>query len=215
LRRLAVISALLACSLLATAVALGGRPRLEQKRLRAADVALAKRTAVRASDLPAGWVRRAPTNVPEVLPVCPGADLDFSAFTITGKAQSKFERNAAAVESQIEVYESRRDAVGDFRKGSAPAVLACLGPEMRRQARAAGVEIRIESSKLVGRPAVGERAIAYRIRLSVAAGAKRVRLYVDLVALQRGRTIAALFFTGTDPVAGRLAVARAVAARAR
>ena len=215
MRRLAVISALLACGLLVATAALAGRPRLEQKRLRAADVALAKRTAVRASDLPSGWIRTAPTNVPDALPVCPGADLDFSAFTITGKAQSKFERNGATVESYVEVYESRRDALGDFRKGSAPALLACLGPEMRRQSRARGIAIRVQSAKLVGRPPIGERAIAYRIVMSVAAGTYRARLYFDLLAFQRGRTIAALFFTGRSPVVGRLAVARSVAARTR
>ena len=45
------------CLLTFAATALAGPPRLEQKRLRPVDVALAKRTALRASDLAAGWTR--------------------------------------------------------------------------------------------------------------------------------------------------------------
>jgi hypothetical protein len=58
LRRLAVIISLLTCSLLVAAVAQAGKPRLEQKRLRPADMALAKRTTLRASDLSSAWTRQ-------------------------------------------------------------------------------------------------------------------------------------------------------------
>ena len=216
MRRTALVASLLTCSLLVTAVAHGGPPRLEQKRLRAADVALAKRTTVRTSDLAAGWSRRAPAALPYELPRCPGADLDFSRFTITGHARSKFERTGAAIESYVEVFESRADAAGDFRQGTAPKLLACLAPNLRAQARKEGVDMRILSSRLSGRPAIGDQAIAYRIVTSVAADAGRVRIYVDLVGFRRGRTLVALFFTvARAPIRGQLDLARTVARRAR
>jgi hypothetical protein len=215
LRRVAVIVSLLVCSLLVTAVALAGKPRLEQKRLRPADMALAKRTTLRASDLPAGWARQRPTAQPDELPSCPGADLDFSPFTITGKAQSSFGKGGASVESFVEVFESRSDATGDYRKGTSPKLLACLAPEIRRQARKLGVEMRVESARLSGRPAVGDRAFEYRIVMTVGTGSNRIRLYMDVIGFQRGRTLVGVYFAGTKPVLGRVAVARSIAARAR
>lgn len=200
-----MIAALGACSLFGTAVALGGPPRLEQKRLRPADMALAKRVTVRSSDLAPGWVRRVPTPFPEEPPSCPGADLDFSAFTITGRAQSTFVRRNAGIESLVEVFASRHDAVGDFRKGSTPRLLRCVGAELRKQG------VKVESMKVRGRPSVGERTLAFRIVMATAGA----RLYMDVLGIQRGRTLVGLYFTGTKPVPRQLAVARSVAARMR
>jgi hypothetical protein len=215
LRRIAVIVSLLVCSLLLTAVALAGKPRFEQKRLRPTDMALAKRTTLRASDLSAGWVRRTPSAQPDELPNCPGADLDFSAFTITGKAQSRFAKGGAEIESFVEVFKSRSDASGDYRKGTASKLLACLGPELRRQARKAGLDMRLESARLVSRPAIGDRAFQYRIVASVRTDTSRLHIYVDVIGFQRGRTLVGVYFSGTKPVAGQLAAARSIAARAR
>jgi hypothetical protein len=213
-RRLAVIS-LLVCGLVVTAVALAGPPRLEQKRLRATDMALAKRVTLRASDLSTGWTRRKPSTQPEELPRCPGADLDFSSFTITGKSGSSFSRGSSVIESFVEVFESRADASGDYRKSTQPKLLACLGPELRRQARKSGVDMRLESARFAGRRAVGDRAFEYRIVTSVATVTGRTRIYVDLIGFQRGRTLVGTYFTGISPVPGRLAVTRSIAARAR
>ena len=214
-RRLAVLAALVLCGLLVVATALAGPPRLEQKRLRPADMALAKRVTLRSSDFPSGWARGQANTQPAQVPHCPGADLDFSAFTITGQARSAFARGQASVQSIVEIFKSRRDAVGDFRKATNPKVIACLGPELERQGREMGLDLRVLSSTFAGRPAVGERAFAVRMVISVGAGAGRVRLYMDLLGVQRGRSGVALYFTGTKPVPGRLAVARSVAARMR
>lgn len=214
-RRTAVLAALLACSLLVAAAALAGPPRLERKQLRAADVALAKRVTVRRSDLPVGWSARPSSPRPQQLPQCPGADLDFSAFTITGQAGSAFTRGQSTVQSFVEIFKSRRDAVGDYRKATAPKVRACLAPELERQGRQQGLDLRVDSLRLAAPPRVGERAFAVRALMSVTAGAGRVRLYMDVIGVQRGRSAAALYFLGTTPVAGRLAVARSVAARMR
>jgi hypothetical protein len=213
-RRLVVIS-LLACGVVVTAVAVAGPPRLEQKRLRPADMALAKRITLRASDLSAGWTRQGPSTQPKELPRCPGADLDFSRFTITGKAGSHFTRGTSVVESFVEVFESRADATGDYRKSTQPKLLACLGPELRRQARMSGIDMRLESARFAGRRPVGDRAFEYQIVMSVATGTRRTRIYVDLIGFQRGRTLVGTYFSGTSPVPGRLAVARSIARRAR
>jgi hypothetical protein len=216
LRRLALISGLLVAGLLIAAVAQAGKPRLEQKRLRPADVALAKRTTVRAADLGRGWVRRPPGPESNELPTCPGVDMDFSKFTITGTARSSFELQGALIDSQVEVYESRADAVGDFRKATTRPVLRCLGRWLREELAKEMPGTRLVTARLVSRPRLGERAIHYRVVTSVPADAGRLTVYLDLLAFQRGRTAVTIGFSAArTPLRGQLELGRAVAARTR
>jgi hypothetical protein len=216
LRRFAVIASLLACSLLVSAVALAGEPRLEQKRLRPADMALARATTLRASDLSRGWVRRPAQKPRNELPTCPGVDMDFSMFTITGTASSRFEQQRATIDSHVEVFESQSDAARDFRKATTAPVLRCVGRWLRQELTREVPGARVVSSKLVARPRVGQQAIHHRIVLEIQAGGGTVRVYVDLIAFQRGRTGVSLTFGNVgSPLRGELAVARSIAARAR
>jgi hypothetical protein len=215
-RRLSVIASLLVGMLLVSAVALGAKPRLEQKRLRPADMALAKRTTLRASDLSRGWTRKTPQKAGNELPTCPGVDMDFSAFTITGEAASAFGLQAATIESRVEVFESRSDASRDFRKATTAPVLRCVGRWLRQELTRELPSARIVSSKLLSRPRVGERAILYRIVMEVPTAAGRLRVFVDLLGFQRGRTHVTLTSASPGaPIRGQLSVARSVAARTR
>jgi hypothetical protein len=214
LRRLAVIGSLLACSLFVVAVAQGGKPRLEQKRLRPADMALAKQTTLRASDLARGWTRRKPDKPSNELPNCPGVDMDFSGFTITGTATSKFEQGTAGIDSQIDVFESRSDAARDFRKATTAPVVRCVSRWLREEIAKEVPGARVVSARLLSRPRVGEQAILYRVVMEVSTPNGRVRAFVDLLGFQRGRTHVTLAFSDVNaPIRGQLAVGRAVAAR--
>ena len=215
MRRAAVIPYLLVFALSVSALAQAGEFRPELERLRPADVALAKRTTVRAADLASGWMRQAPAPSSDQKLDCPGVDLDFSRFTITGTAKSKFGRTGASIESYVEVYKSRVDAAGDFRKGSRPAVLACIARMLDKEARRTG-NGRVVSARSLADPRVGERAMAYRVVVSVATDRGAVQVYVDFLGFQRGRTAVLLAFTaGGTPITGRVPLARAVAARTR
>jgi hypothetical protein len=216
LRRLAVIGPLLACGLLAATVAQGGPPRLEQKRLRPADMALAKRVTLRAADVGRGWTRTTPQRPSTELPTCPGVDMDFSRFTITGTARSAFELRGATVESQVEVFKSRADATGDFRKGTSAPVLRCLGRWLRDEAEKQAPGVRIVSARLLSRPRLGDRAVLYRVVMNVPTQAGTVRVFVDLLGFQRGRTAVTLSFGSAErPLGGQLTPARKVLSRAR
>jgi hypothetical protein len=218
LRRLTVIALLLACSLLVAAVAQGGKPRREQKRLRPADMALAKRTTLRASDLSPAWTRRKPDKPSNELPSCPGVDMDFSAFTITATARSWFALRGAPVfvESEVEVFESRSDAFRDFRKGTSAPALHCLGRWLRSEAAKEQPGIRIVSSRLLSRPRLAEQSVLYRIVMETRTDRGRIRLFADLVGFQQGRTAVTLsFFSPIAPLPAPLVLARKVAARTR
>lgn len=214
--RLAAVLILLA---LVPAAALAGTdPRAEQLRLNAADNALARRATVQAGDLSAAW-RRVPAGANESeVPSCPGYAPDFSRFTITGKSRSAFQQpTGASIVSSVEVYRSRSDAVGDFRLGTQPAVAGCLKRLLDEEfADVGAVKAEVVSSRRVPAPRVGERAAAYRLVAEVGVSGTSLKVYIDVLVFQRGRSIAALFFTGAfEPLPGRAALARVVAARLR
>jgi hypothetical protein len=201
-------------ALVAASVAAAADSRGERIELRPADVALAKRIALRPGDLSGSWRRLSiPDTGDDGQMTCPGFNPDLSRFTITGKAiNAYFRPSGASVMSAIEVYRSRADAVGDFIVATNPAVVRCLREEIQRGT--SGVA-RVSVARIAA-PRVGERRTAFRVIARISAGAQSVALYMDAVIVQRGRSIAVLFFTSPNrPLGGQARVAAAVAARMR
>jgi hypothetical protein len=191
-------------------------PHDEQERLRPADMALARRTTLKATDLASGW-KRMPAPSDDDDSKCPGFDPDFSAFTITGKAQSVFARQGGVVVSVVEIYPTRAQAIGDFRTGTKPAFVKCLRYAFETDfARGAGGTAKTMSSRMVSAPRVGERSVLYRLVGTLTVQGQTIRIYMDVLAFQRGRSITALFSTGFGgPIRGQTALARLIAARMR
>ena len=209
---------------LALAVAVAGvfaatDPRAEKERLNRADTALAKRANLKESDLDPAWSRIAVPAEDDESFTCPGFDPDFSAFTITGKATSAFVRGTAgSILSAIEVYATERQAIGDFRTGARPPLARCLRSATEEGFKRAGggVAGRVISSKVVAAPRVGDRRFAVRLEAEVTAGGRVLPLVVDVVVIQRGRSIAALMFSGfAERISGQAAIARTISARMR
>jgi hypothetical protein len=214
-RRFALAGTLIVVLALATP-ALGGRLIYERLRLNPSDMALARRAAVKRADLVAGWRQRPAGAFTRETINCPGVDLDFSRFTITGRAMSKFEDGPASIDSSVEVFASRADARADFRKGSSTGAMRCFGRLMREELRKQRIDARIVSAGPARRVALGEQGISYRVVMAVATRNGTVRVYLDLLGFQRGRTAVVLTFTRPQaPIAGQLALARILAARAR
>jgi hypothetical protein len=210
-------------ALVAAVFALGGTaaiaatdPHKEQERLRPADMAHARRTTLKATDLASGW-KRMPVGSDDDDSKCPGFDPDFSAFTITGKAQSMFTSQGGVVLSAVEVYATRGQAIGDFRTGAKPALAKCIRHAFETDfARGAGGTARTISSRMVTAPRVGERSALYRLVGTLTVEGRTIRVYMDVLGVQRGRSITALFSTGFGgPIRGQTAVARLIAARMR
>jgi len=214
-RRVLIAALLLALTLVGAALARD--PRAEQVRLKPADVALANRIALKTADLGAGWSKQAIPAGEDSGMKCPEVDPDFSKFTITGKARSAFvEQTTTQVLSSIEVYESRSDAVGDFRLGAKPQLAKCLRREIERELSRTGLPMRVASARVVPAPRVGENRIAFRVVAKIETPAARASIYADVIAFQRGRSIAVLSFTAPfKPYAREAKVAAAVASRMR
>jgi hypothetical protein len=212
---------LVACALVVVATASAARdPRLEKLELRPADGRLAKQAAVQPADLGAGWNRLRAAADNQQAPDCPGYRPDFSKFTITGQAGSEFssQDGRASIVSRAEVYATNADARGDFALATLPPVAHCLGIMFRREAAKdlSGFTLRVLSSRRVAAPRLGDRSAAYRIVIELAKDGARVKVYIDAVAVLRGRSIGAIFFTGgLEPVAGQRRVVARMAARLR
>ena len=219
MRRIGILlSTLVAAVATATGAATAATdPRAERERLTPADMALAKRMTLTGSDLAAGWRRTATPKNEDATLSCPGFNPDFSRFTITGKADSTFRHPAGAqITSATEVFATPAQAVGDYRLGARPALAGCLRYLLNREFAKTGLMARIRSSRMVRAPSVGARAAAYRLVGEAHAGANTVSIHVDMLVLQRGRSIALLLFSNVrTPVPGQVALARVVARRMR
>lgn len=215
MRRL-VLTVLFLASLLVVATAAARDPRLEQVRLNAADNALAKRIALTPREVGAGFRSTKLPDSDDQLN-CPGWSPNLSRFTITGKATRAYSQpTGASIVSAVEVYESRADAAGDFKTAATPAVARCLKLALEREFAGSAVPVRVRSAKVVPAPRVGDRRIAYRVIASLDAGGALLNVYFDVIVLQKGRSIVALFFTAPmKPLARQSRLAAAVASRMR
>lgn len=216
MRRRVALAAAVVASLACAVTAAARDPRLEQLRLNAADNALARKIAVKQSEVGPGWRKVAIPDSNEQL-TCPGFNPNLSRFTITGKATTAYSQpTGASVVSAIEVYESRADAAGDFRAAATPAVARCLKFALEREFAAGSVPVRVRSARVVAAPRLGDRRIAYRVVAGIDTGAQVLNVYFDVIVIQRGRSIAALFFTAPlRPLPRQRPLAARVASRMR
>ena len=222
MRRLVLLLALLAVAVPTASLggAAGGDPRREKERLNAADMALAKRVVLRQAELGAGWKRVATPPDDDEPFSCPGYRPDFSAFTITGKAEVDFEHpSGTAVSSMAEVYPSATQAAGDFRTGTKPGVARCLRHLLEKalaEDQTGGVSTKVVSAARRSAPKLAQRAAAYRVVVRVTADQQTVPIYFDVLVFQKGRSLSALMAISIGkPFAVHAALARRIAARMR
>jgi hypothetical protein len=211
MRRLLLVCAL---ALVVAAPAAARSPRLEQLALKQADVAAAKSAVLRTADLGTGWTARAESARDDSPPDC--AFQDYSRFTITGEAQTRFSQQAASVVSRVEVYESKADAAGDFAVDTKPRTAQCEGRVIRASfaKQSPGTKVTLESAQVTGSPKVGERSVSMRIVLGVHAGSRTLRLYIDLIGFVRDRAAASIVVvTPGAPAKGAVQLARIMDAR--
>jgi hypothetical protein len=170
---------LLALVVSGTALAARGDPKRE---LTAADNARARAMLLRKSDL-ATNVRSTPSQESDSDFYCKA--LDESDLTLTGEARSPdYTVGYVAVSSYSDVYESVADANASWSRGTSAAGQACLREGTRREL--AGQKGRLVSFKRVPLPRLAQRSVSFR----VVAAREKVRVYIDVVALQHSRAFA-------------------------
>jgi hypothetical protein len=211
-------AALLVALVLVSAAVAATDPRAEKRRLRAADVALAKRTNLKLSELGGGWRSFPASSQSGSTPSCPGYRPDFSHFTITGESVTAFvSSTGSSIVSSVQVYPSRAEAAADFKLGVRPAFSRCLARMFETEiAKGAGGRGTTLSSRMLASPRAGERAAWYRVVGRLTVRGTTIPVHMDFLGVQQGRSQAGLVLTGLGrPQRGQVALMRRLAARMR
>jgi hypothetical protein len=206
--------ACLAVALVVVGSAAARDPRLEKLALRPADMDAAKNGVLRTGDLGTGWATKVQNARDDSPPDC--AFQDYSKYTITGEAQTRFDRQGASVVSRVEIYKSEADAAGDFGIDTTPKTAACEGRAIRDSfaRQATGMTVRLASAKQLAAPKVGKRSVAFRIALELRQKARTLKIYIDLIGFVRDRATASIVVVAPSaPAKGALTLARVMDAR--
>jgi hypothetical protein len=165
-------------------------PLSERIQLTKADNALATRSSLRASDLPAGWKHKA--LPPSSDASCPGYRPDLSSITITGRQSRTFglPRLGLQVESLVEVYATLEQSQKDWKLSATSAAVECLGSML-----AEDPSIRLLSARLLPGPPLGEASAKFAFVMSVKSPSGRVPVHADVLFVRQGRVIAGLITT--------------------
>ena len=205
MRHLLPLTLLLALAGAGAALATHGDP---QREIVPADQARAKAMLLRKTDLGPGFKAAKATSDDEDS-YCQA--LDESDLTLTGEAESpNLERGVAFVGALAQVYETRADANSSWRRGTSAAGEKCARDEFRKRFATDG--IRLVSFRRVSFPRLAERGVAYRM----IATSQGVRVYFDIVVLQKSRAQAALLFGSAltaVPRSDQIRLAAVIAAR--
>ncbi|HEY7732892.1 MAG TPA: hypothetical protein VH950_18590 [Gaiellaceae bacterium] len=196
------------------ALAANGDP---QRRITAADQAKARSMLLRASDLTDGFASK-PSSTSGGGPGC--AALDESDLTLTGDASSPdFTRSGAgyvSVGSSAQLYRSVTDANASWRRGTSARALSCIAGYFRKLARKDAAGMRFVSVRRLDFPAVAPLTARFRVVFSAPAAGGSLRVYFEVVVLQRGRAqVSLLFGSAAAPVPQRDQVALAGVVSAR
>ena len=214
-----LVSLTLALFVLPTVALAAGGSHDETERLNKTDMALAKRAAVRKSDLFAGW-RLTGSGPPKSSDFPCAFDPDLSAFVITGKYETTFAHGSAGAQivSDVGVFRNVRDAAGDFRASAKPGFMRCLRAAVVTGLRQAGLTARITSSRMSATPRVGAQSVSYHLAAKTSATTRvpSFRVYTDVLVFRQGRSQAVLLFMSpVVKVGGQASLARSVQRRMR
>jgi hypothetical protein len=182
----------LACAFAATAFAAPGDP--EKRAIRPADQAWAKRVNLTYRDLPGDFVQQGrPSGGASGSFTCSSFTPDLSSFTITGQATSPaFTRaDGTSIFSAAEIFRSVRDERGDWSRSARREALPCVARMLERQTSGT-LRLRVTSSTLRRAPHVGDQSISFRIVATTNAGGVPVKVWFDIIGVERGRADATL-----------------------
>ena len=151
------------------------------------DMAAARASLLRASDLGTGWTGGMTKPTRPQGPDCAGFTAKQADLVVTGTADAEFNSTVGGlrVQSEIQVLKTPAMVAKDFARTVRPAVIRCVGGEIERSA---GAGARFVSMKRLPFPRVGSVSAAYRVIVAVSGQAQTVRMAIDIVAVGVRRT---------------------------
>ena len=176
----------------------------------------AHRALVRHADLGAGWITGA---TPKKVGSLACAPVTIKGVVEIGAAVSPTYRQSGTgpfLSESAFTYNSTAAAASFFQRVATRGALSCLAQSILQGDGKSGVTFTVTQKQALPTPHVSARAAAYRVAGSASVAAQKVKVYVDVILLQRGNAISELsvstFAVPMTP-AEELAIARAAAAR--
>ena len=166
---------------------------------------MAKSATLRLSDLTRGWNGGSakPSDSP------PDCKKNFSAYTITGNAEADFTQGYAAITSTVQLFPSRRQALGDFHVDTPSGIAVCEGATLRS---GLGASAKLVFARQVSPPKVGDHAAAYAFAVRVNGS----EFFIDVINFVRGRAYGSLITLDPDaPLPGSTLLATLMDKRLR
>ena len=199
-----------------TAVAVAAPSKEPKKAIVPAVQKRAKFIAVKLGDLPgAGW-KSQPSQADRSSPHCSYYNPDQSKLTENGDFTSPdFTRaDGTYVSSSIGIFVSAKQAQTAYSLVVSPALPRCLGQVVARSGKPG--QISVKSAGTLSFPGYGDRSAAFRVVFLVKTASTPVAATIDLVAINKDKVDAAVFFgSAGEPVPARFErkIVGAVAAR--
>jgi hypothetical protein len=167
--------------------------------IRPVDNALAKRVALTLSDFPTGWRQELSKNEDEVDLSCP--NLDFSRFTVTGKAESPdFSRGEnTQVSSKVGIFETDTQAREAFLRIASDSTARCLAGAVEKEFKKSAkseedFEVGEVSMGRVSAPRSGDRSADLQITIPIKTQGLEPDVYLDLAPVQQDRALSIFIF---------------------
>jgi hypothetical protein len=186
----------LACALVAAAAAVAANPHAPKQVIIPAVQAKAKAINVHLADLPAtGW-KAMPAGPDTGTPRCSYYNPDQSDLTENGNAGSpQFTLPSTSfVSSSTSIFKTAAQGRAAYARVIQPKLPKCLAELFRKGAAPAKVTIVSAAEKSF--PKLAERSNAYRIAASVQTPVGAIRVYLDVVVMNRAKVDVVVFFAG-------------------
>jgi hypothetical protein len=211
----------IAIALVAVAAASAATSKEPKKVIIPAVQAKAKAINVKLSDLPkAGWKVEPASSSQDNTPTCSFYNPDQSDLTENGDATSpEFTLPSSSfVSSNASIFKSASQGRTAYARVVQPKLPLCLA-QIFQQGAGGPSKVKIVSAAAQSFPklAGAERSNAYRIMADFKQGKRTIHTYLDVVAFNRAKVDAVLFFAGIGGSfnkAFEASVAQAVATRA-
>jgi hypothetical protein len=168
----------------------GQQPR---QAIKPAVQARARAISLRAADLPGPHWDTATAAAPPDAIRCSFYKPDQADLTVNGRADSPtFHRaDGSDVASSVSVYASAAQARTAFRRVAQPAFPRCLADIFGSGAGTTKV-----AAGPLPFPRFGDRSAAFRVSLVVTSFGRKVPVVLDIVIVNRGRVVTAVYFDG-------------------
>lgn len=176
-----------------------------KRKINPADERKAAAIVFKRTDFTAGWKRTTTPNTADDDISCSFYKPDGSDLTLTGDAESEFERSGGfpSVLSYADVYATAKDAAAAWSRTVKPALARCLAQFFQNEVSEPGTKVTVVNYGRITFPRLAPRTAAFRINVKMAVTQSgqtvTVPLTLHIIVVGRGRAEAGFLTFAPSP----------------